>query len=106
MVQYYTTCSVSQSAQNGRTATKYSPFKQDLNRADSKLRTASTLYNDNLERMSKSLLGEETLQSYRFPEAILNIETIIDNIRSMLKCDQTSANYRAAVGTLCTNSMY
>lgn len=81
------------------------PFKQDLNRVYSKLRTALTQYNDNLERMSKQLLSEDVIQGYHFPEAVLAIESVIDKIVSMLKCDQTSENYRAAVNTLCTNSM-
>lgn len=93
-------------AENMRHSTKYTPFKQDINRVYSKLRTALTQYNDNLERMSKPVLGEEKIQEYRFPEAILTIESIVDKIVSMLKCEQTSENYRAAVNNLCTTSMY
>lgn len=105
MVQYFTTCTVNPKSENMRHAAKYTPFKQDINRVYSKLRTALTQYNDNLERMSKPVLGDEQIQKYRFPEAILAIESIIDKIVSMLKCEQTSENYRAAVNNICTSSM-
>lgn len=106
LVQYFTTCTVSVPSKSESRSMKFSPFKQDLNRVYSKLRTALTQYNDNLERMSKPVLGEETIQNYHFPEAILAVESTIDKIVAMLKCDQTSDSYRAAVTTLCTNSMY
>jgi hypothetical protein len=106
VVNYYTTCSVNSNQVGGaRSNMKYSPFKLELNKADSKLRTASTLYNDNLIRMSKTILGEELINSYNFQESIQSIENVLDNIRSLIKCDQTSSNYRAAVNILCSNSM-
>lgn len=100
MVQYYTTCSA-----NSKVNNKLIPFKLDLNKAESKLRTAATLYNDNLIRMSYSILGEKTLKSYNFQESITNIESILDNIRSLIKCEQTSKSYKNVVNILCTNSM-
>lgn len=107
VVSYYTTCSVSQLANGARNHhnMKYSPFKLELNKAESKLRTASTIYQDNLMRMSKSILGQELISSYNFQESIQSIENVLDNIRSLIKCDQTSANYRGAVNILCSNSM-
>ena len=82
------------------------PFKQDINRAESKLRTAVTLYNDNLVRMSQSIMDEQEIMKYNFTESILSIETILDSIRSLIKCDQTSSSYKSAVKYLCYNSMY
>ena len=84
---------------------KYQPFKLDLNKAESKLRTAATIYNDNLLRMSQNLLGEQLLKTYNFPETIASIENILDNIRSNLGCEQTSASYKLAVRSLCSFSM-
>ncbi len=84
---------------------KYTPFKLDLNRAESKLRTAATLYSDNFVSMSQSILGDKTLKKFNFQESIINIETILDSIRTMIKCDQTSMNYKQAIYTLCNNSM-
>ena len=87
-------------------ANRYVPFKLDLNRAESKLRTAATLYNDNFVQMSQSFLAESTLRKYDFQESIANVEIILDHIRSMIRCNQTSLNYRQAVQSLCNNSMY
>lgn len=84
---------------------KNTPFKLDLNKAESKLKTASTLYNDNLLRLSKNLISEDLLKSYNILESIQAIEVDVDNIRSMIKCDQTSLNYRGAVNNLCTDSI-
>ena len=84
---------------------KYQPFKGDLNKAESKLRTAATIYNDNLHRMSETLLGGAQLKTYNFQETIANIENILDSIRSNLGCDQTSLSYKMAVRSLCNNSL-
>ena len=89
-------------------ASKYAPFKHELNRANSKLRTALTLYNDNLVGISKQILGEETLsyvKSYNFQKTIELIEESLDKIRSLISCDLTSISYKHAVNNLCTHSM-
>jgi hypothetical protein len=105
MVQYYTTCT-SNSANGMRSSfNKYQPFKLDLNKAESKLRTAATIYNDNLLRLSYTLLGEQVLKTYSFQETIAGIENILDNIRSNLGCEYTSASYKLAVTALCHNSL-
>ncbi|CAF0748234.1 unnamed protein product [Brachionus calyciflorus] len=108
LVQYYTTCSVSQIGNtkiNKQQLQSYTPFKLDLNKVESKLRTANTLYSDNLIPMSRSLLNEQQIGSYNFQESISIIEKLIDKIRSSIRCDQTSHNYRQAVNALCTNSI-
>lgn len=109
VVYYYTSCPNTFPGQSNpilKVNNKYMPFKQDLNRAESKLRTAVTLYNDNLVRMSQSIMDEQEIMKYNFTESILSIETILDSIRSLIKCDQTSASYKSAVNYLCYNSMY
>jgi hypothetical protein len=104
-VQYYTTCSTLQAKSS---VSKYYPFKHELNRANSKLRTALTLYNDNLVGISKQILGEQTLKyvkSYSFQKKIESIEELINKIRSMISCEQTNNNYKQAVNSVCTHSM-
>lgn len=108
LVQYYTTCSVSQignSKVNKQQITQFTPFKLDLNKAESKLRTANTIFTDNLVQMSRPFLSEQQLASYNFPESTPIIEKMIDKIRASIRCDQTSVNYRQAVNALCTNSI-
>ena len=114
-MQYYTTCTAPQvntlSGGGGGKISgggKYAPFKHELNRANSKLRTALTLYNDNLVGMSKQILAEETLEyvkNYSFQKTIEAIEESLDKIRSMISCDSTSLSYKQAVNNLCTNSL-
>jgi hypothetical protein len=87
---------------------KYAPFKYELNRANSKLRTALTLYNDNLVGMSKQILGEETLdyvKSYNFQKTLQIIEESFEKIRTMVSCEEPSFHYKQVVNTLCTNSL-
>jgi len=100
LVYYYTSCP----KQTGRTV--FTPFRQDLNRAESKLRTAAILYTDNLVKMSKSILGEEKIRSYNFINGVWETERLVDSLRSMTRCEETSIEYRAAVKILCTDSMF
>ena len=81
------------------------PYKHELNKAETKLRTAVTLYNDNLVRMSQAIMDEQEISKYNFTEAVLSIEGILDSIRSLIKCDQTSSSYQSVVHYLCYNSM-
>ena len=107
VVQYFTTCQIqpSYNKYNFGVGNKQIPFRQELNRAESKLRTAATLYNDNLVKISQSILGENLLRSYNFTDSIMITETYLDSIRSLIKCDYTSQNYKMAVRVLCNNSM-
>ncbi len=107
-MQYYTTCSTTHINAAKSSYSKFSPFKHELNRANSKLRTALTLYNDNLVGISKQILGQDTLdyvKSYTFQKTIESIEESLDKIRSLILCEQTSLSYKQAVNHLCTNSM-
>lgn len=100
LVYYYTSCP----KQTGRTI--FTPFRQDLNRAESKLRTAAILYTDNLVKMSKSILGDEKIRSYNFINGVWETERLVDSLRSMTRCDQTSVEYKATVEILCTHSIF
>jgi len=109
LVQYYTSCTSTPASSRSnlyQQPSRFTPFKLDLNKAESKLRTAATIYNDNLIRMAHPILGEDVLRSYNFQEAILNIESTLDTIRSLIRCDQTSQSYKSAVKILCFNSIF
>jgi hypothetical protein len=100
LVYYYTSCP----KQTGRTI--FTPFRQDLNRASSKLHTAAILYTDNLVKMSKSILSEERIRSYNFVNGVWETERMVDSLRSMTRCDETSIEYKSAVNILCTDSIF
>ena len=99
LVYYYTSCP----KQTGRTVFK--PFGQDLNRAESKLRTAAILYTDNFVKMTKAILGEEKIRGYNFINGVWETERLVDSLRSMTRCEETSVQYKSAVSILCTDSM-
>lgn len=99
LVYYYTSCP----QQTGRTI--FSPFRQDLNRAESKLRTAAILYTDNLVKMTKFILGEHRINSYNFINGVWETERMVDSLRAMTRCETTSVEYKASVDILCTDSM-
>jgi hypothetical protein len=88
-----------------QTDTITAPFSQDINRAESKLRTALTLYNNNLVRISQSILGRDIVQNYNFSSQVANTERLFDSIRSLIQCDDTSRSYKHAVRVLCDNSL-
>jgi hypothetical protein len=101
VVYYYTSCPSS----NVYGRANFTPFKQDLNRAESKLRTAAIMYNDNLVKMSRSVLGENLIRSYSFSNSVWETERLVDSLRTMTRCEETSINYKAAVKVLCTDSV-
>ncbi len=109
MVQYFTTCQTQNRfgsiGGGGGGGNKYIPFKQELNKAESKLRTAAILYSENLIKISQSILGEQLIESYNFTDALLHTENLIDSLRLFTKCDQTSESYKKIVNILCYNSM-
>lgn len=100
LVYYYTTCP----KQTGRTI--FTPFRQDLNRAESKLRTAAILYTDNLVKMSRSILGDDKIRSYNFINGVWETERLVDSLRGMTRCHETSIQYKGAVDILCTDSIF
>jgi len=102
LVFYYTTCPTT--FNNGKAIPTF--FKLDLNRADSKLRTAIVLYTDNLVRMSRSFLGDDLIKSYGFTNSVWETERLLDSLRLMTKCDEPSVHYKAAVKVLCTDSIF
>lgn len=104
VVQYFTTCQT-QGKYGVNGGNKYIPFKQDLNRAESKLRTASIIYSENLIKISQTIIGEQMIDSYNFTDALLHTENLIDSLRLFTKCDQTSESYKQIVNILCYNSM-
>lgn len=97
VVQYFTTCRFG--------STKMLPFKQEINRADAKLNTAKTLYTSNLIKMSEPILGEQLIETYNFTDALYYTETLMDSLSLLIKCEETSYNYKQIVNILCYNSM-
>ncbi len=56
--------------------------------------------------MSRSILGEEKIRSYNFINGVWETERLVDSLRAMTRCEETSAEYRGAVKVLCTDSMF